>query len=112
MERSVRRFRSEVRQLALGKSPQAVRYPVAFRETAVALARPRLGQGQSLIRIARALGVSPPTLAGWLRPRGASVLRPVAVAPDPEAPVGLVLITAHGVRVEGLDCDAWVQASR
>ena len=116
MEIAIRRFRSEVRQLAHGKAPQAVRYPVAVRETAVALGRARLRQGHSVNRIARELGISEPTLAGWLRTRGPAVLRPVAVAPDPEPtrddPGGLVLTTAHGVRVEGLDRDTLIAVLR
>jgi len=116
MKMSVRRFRSEVRQLAHGKAPQAVRYPVAVRETAVALGRARLRQGHSVNRIAREFGVSEPTLAGWLRSRVSSLLRPVAVAPPPapeHAALGsLVLTTAHGVRVEGLDRDTLIAVLR
>lgn len=102
MEIAVRRFRSQVRRLAKGRAPRSVRYPVAVRDAAVALGRTRLRQGHSVNRIARELGISEPTLAGWLRTRRPSILRPVAVAPDPEPTrdPGVVLIAAHGVRVE------------
>jgi hypothetical protein len=107
MEMSVRHFRSEIGQLARGKAPRAIRYPIALREAAVALGRTRLRQGHSRAAIARELGVSEPTLTGWLRSRVPPIVRPVTVAPerDPErpAPSHLVLTTARGVRVEGLD---------
>jgi hypothetical protein len=113
MEIAVRRFRSQVRRLAKGRAPRSVRYPVAVRDAAVALGRTGLRQGHSVNRIARELGISEPTLAGWLRPRGPSIVRPVAVAPDPEPTrnPGFVLI-AHGVRVEGLDRDTLIAVLR
>ena len=116
MEIAVRRFRTKVRQLAHGRAPQGVRYPVAVRQTAVVLGRKQLRQGHSVSRIARELGISEPTLAGWLRTRVPSVLRPVAVAPEAEPKGddlgGLVLTTAHGVRVEGLDADTLIAVLR
>src|SRR5438093_11768676 len=57
MNMSLRRFRSEVRQLADGKAPRAVRYPVALRDAAVKLGRVRLRQGHSLAATARALRI-------------------------------------------------------
>jgi hypothetical protein len=114
MEIAVRRFRSKVRRLAEGKPPRSVRYPAAVQETAMTLGRTRLRQGHSVNRIARELGISEPTLAGWLRTRGRSVLRPVAVAADPEPmrDAGFVLIGAHGLRVEGLDRDTLIAVLR
>jgi hypothetical protein len=84
------------------------------RDAAVALGRTRLRQGHSVNRIARELGISEPTLAGWLHSRGPSVLRPVAVAPDPEPPraPGFVLIATPGLRVEGLDRDTLIAVLR
>src|SRR2546426_11613752 len=116
MAMSLRRFRSEVRQLAVGKLPRAVRYPAALRGAAVKLGRARLREGHSLGATARALGILEPTLAGWLRSRAPVSLRPVALAPDPEPTrVALgrpVLITAHGIRVEGLDRDTLIAVLR
>jgi hypothetical protein len=42
------------------------------------------------------------------------MLRPVTVAPDPEPRrvVGIVLIAAHGVRVEGLDRETLIAMLR
>ena len=113
MEIAVRRFRARVRQLTRGRAPQAVRYPVAVRAGAVALGRARLQQGHAVSRVARELGISEPTLAGWLRTRRPCV-RPVAVVaePAPTRDVRVVLITAHGVRVEGLDRDTLIAVLR
>jgi|SRR5262245_40713136 len=114
MESAVRRVRAQVRRLAKGRSPRSIRYPVVVQEAAVALGRRRLSQGHSVHRIAQELGISEPTLAGWLRPRGPRLLRRVAVVPDPEArrEPGVVLITDHGVRVEGLDADTLIAVLR
>ena len=114
MEIAVRRLRSQIRRLAKGRPPRSVRYPVAVREAVVALGRARLRHGDSVQRLARELGISEPTLAGWLRPRGRSILRAVAVGPEAMRPgeVGVVLIAAHGVRVEGLDRDTLIAVLR
>ncbi|HEV8264574.1 MAG TPA: helix-turn-helix domain-containing protein [Gemmatimonadales bacterium] len=116
MPTSIERFRSEVRQLTHGKAPRAVRYPVRLRATAVVLARARVRQGHAVRAVARELGVAEPTLAHWLRRRPDPALRPVAVEPD-VAPVRdtdptLVVITASGVRVEGLDRDTLIAVLR
>lgn len=112
MDQEVRRLRAEAQRLARGKHPSQVRYPDRFRRAARALARMRLGQEGSVARLARALGVSEPTLAKWLRPPTPAVVRPVAVtvAPPPDRPegAGSVLITPRGLRVEGLDRDTLV----
>jgi hypothetical protein len=116
MDGSVRQLRSTVRRLARGKHPNAVRYPASVRGAIVALARTRLGQGQSLARVARGVGVSFPTLASWLGGPAQPALRPVTIvpaAPPPAKPASsLVLVTPHGVRVEGLDGDTLVAVLR
>jgi hypothetical protein len=66
-------------------------------------------------RLARALGVSEPTLTKWLRPPARPRLRPVTVAlPTPEQAAGAagVLITPNGVRVHGLERDTLVAVLR
>ena len=116
MDDPIRRLRAEARQLTHGKVPTAIRYPAPFRAAALALAGPRLGQGASIARVARDLGLSVQSLGRWLRTRPPQPgLRPVAVAPEPAGAAvptppaaGLVLITAQGVRVEGLDRDTLV----
>jgi transposase-like protein len=109
MDDPTRQLRVQARQLTHGKVPRAVRYPVAFRAAALALARPRLGRGVAMVRVARDLGLSTQCLGRWLRaPTSQAPLRRVAVLPAPEAPrppAGLVLLTPQGHRVEGLDRD-------
>jgi transposase-like protein len=116
MPTSIDRFRSSVRQLTRDKAPGAVRYPAQLRAAAVALAHPRVRGGHAVRAIAQELGVSEPTLARWLRQRASPVLRPVAVDPEPaaarRADAGIVLRTAGGVRVDGLDRDALIAVLR
>ena len=107
MDTAIRQLRSTARQLARGKHPGGVRYPAHFRDAVVTLARARLGHGQSLAPVARAIGISFPTLAAWLERPGRVGLKPVAVVPEPDpAPTrrsSAVLVTPRGFRVEGLD---------
>lgn len=53
MDDPIRRLRAEARQLTHGKIRTAIRYPAAFRAAAIALARPRVGQGASIARSCR-----------------------------------------------------------
>ena len=82
----------------------------------VTLARARMGPGHSRAQVARAVGISFPTLEAWLARPGRPGVRPVAVVPerDPEpAPrSAVVLVTPQGFRVEGLDGDALVAVLR
>jgi transposase-like protein len=117
MDDRIRRLRSEAHQLARGKVPRAIRYPAAFRATAVALAGPRLERGGSIARVARDLGLPIQSLGRWVRPAmPAAPLRPVAVTAEREAaappPAGLVLLTPQGHRVEGLDRDGLIAVLR
>ena len=107
MDAAIRQLRSTARQLARGKLPGGVRYPAHFRDAVVTLARSRVGHGQSRAQVARAVGISFPTLAAWLGRPGQLGLRPVAVVPEPDPeptrPSSVVLVTPQGFRVEGLD---------
>jgi len=112
MDAAIRQLRSEAQQLTRGKAPAGIRYPAAFRTTAVTLARRRLATGVPFVRVARELGLPTKSLARWLRFRPTPGLRPVAVRPDPAPPspfaAGVVLVTPHGFRIEGLDRDGLV----
>jgi transposase-like protein len=66
MDVSIRQLRSTARQLARGKPRRGIRYPASFRDAVIALARAHVGGGQSRAHVARAVGVSFPTLAAWL----------------------------------------------
>jgi hypothetical protein len=115
MNDSLQTLRAEARRLAHGKVPQGIRYPARFRVAAVTLARAQLRRGQRVDRIAEGLGVTTPTVARWLQRPHAPVLRPVAViAPPAAAAPGsrIVLVTPHGVRVEGLDREGLVAVLR
>ena len=116
MNEAIRQLRSEARQLAQGKVPTAIRYPVAFRAAVARLTRTQREQGVALHRVAGALGVPVRSLIRWLQQRAPSRLRPVAVgaAAAPAAPpaAGPVLVTAQGVRVEGLDRDTLIAVLR
>ena len=117
MNDSIQTLRSEARRLARGKVPRAIRYPARFRTAAVALARTQLRRGHAVDRVAAVVGVTTPTLARWLRCRPVPPpLRPVAVMGDSPRDVtpasSIVLITPHGVRVEGLDREGIVTVLR
>ena len=116
MEAAIRQLRSTARQLARGKHPSGVRYPAPFRDAVITLARARVGHGQSRAQVARAVGISFPTLDAWLARPGRPGLRPVAVVAEgdsePAPRSAVVLVTPHGFRVEGLDGDALVAVLR
>ena len=116
MEAAIRQLRTTTRRLARGKHPSGVRYPGSFRDAVIALARRRVGHGQSLAHVAREVGVSFPTLAAWLERPAWPSLRAVAVAPELDPPSErrghVVLVTPQGFRVEGLDGDALIAVLR
>ena len=116
MNDAIRQLRSEARQLTRGKVPKAIRYPVAFRAGVTAVTRTQLDRGASMPRVARALGLPAQSLSRWLQQSVPPVLRPVSVRPDPvpaaSSPVGPVLLTPQGVRVEGLDRDTLIAVLR
>lgn len=111
MDRRSAQVRSQVQRLSRGKPRTGVRYPTTLGGDAVAIARERQAHGVALARIGRDLGLRPSTLGLWLRQAPQRALRPVRLAPDPAlaAPVALparaVLVTPHGLRVEGLDLE-------
>ena len=115
MDTAIRRLRSEAQQRARGKAPRAIRYPPRFRASAVKVARAHVSQGGALADLAAEMGVATPTLQHWLEQPATPRLRPVRVEPvtrlggEPARPV---LITRHGVRVEGLDAEALIAVLR
>ena len=116
MKDAIHQLRAEARRLAQGKHPSQVRYPDAFRRAAVRLGRRSQQHGRSVAGLAQAIGVSEPTLTKWLRPLAGAGLRPVTVVAAPPldgaASSRAVLITGHGVRVEGLDRDTLIAVLR
>ena len=112
MNEAIRRLRSDARQHAHGKAPTAIRYPAPFRAAVVAVTRAQVEHGASVHRVASALGLPAQSLTRWLQQSAPPVLRPVTVRPDPMPPAGPVLVTPHGVRVEGLDRDTLIAVLR
>ena len=116
MDAAIRQLRSAARQLARGKHPSGVRYPAPFRDAVITLARARVGYGESRAQVARAVGISFPTLDTWLARPGRPGLRPVAVVAERDSELAprsaVVLVTPHGFRVEGLDGGALIAVLR
>lgn len=116
MDAALRRLRSEAQQLTRGNAPTGVRYPAAFRTTAAARACARLATGAPFVRVVWELGLPRKSLARWLQRDRAPRLRPVAVQPAPTPPArpagGVVLVTPHGCRVDGLDREGLVAVLR
>jgi len=96
-------LRKEVARVRRRRKSQGRRYPADLRRQIVAHVVSSRSKGVSVRSTAESLGLSYPTLLGWLQaaPNG---FRSVAVkgpAPECAAPA-LRLVTAQGHRVEGL----------
>jgi transposase-like protein len=93
----------------------ATRYPAAFREEAVAVARERQSAGASIARIARDLGLRSRTLALWLRRapkrrvRRVTLAREVTMTPKPPAALA---VRVGSVEIGGLDLSGVVALVR
>jgi hypothetical protein len=115
MHDRLRQLRARVRAHQAGRVAPAIRYPEALRREIVALLDDaREGRG-AVASVARALGVPARTLGLWRRRARRRSFRRVTVtaAPAPAAPASPpVLVTPHGVRVEGLDLAGLVTVLR
>jgi transposase-like protein len=90
-------------------------YPERARRRAIAYAEEERERGVGVRRIAKELGISPITLASWLR---GGVLRRVEIVADSPPATKIessankreivATDTRSGVRIEGLDLDALV----
>jgi transposase-like protein len=108
MRVTVDQFRKEAMDRKRGVRRGASEYPAELRKFAVAFAREAIVGGGSMFAAARDLGVSAVTLAKWVSDADvatAPVFREVVVEPEAAAPRALVLVTAGGMRVEGLDVE-------
>lgn len=96
-------FRREAAKAITG-TKTSKRYPPHLRQMAVRYARTEMTKGASLGTVARALGVTPPSLKCWLTTSAPTVV-PVRVRaeraePAPRAPnEGLVVVTPDGYRI-------------
>ena len=107
MDDRVRQLQLRIRALHRGQPANRIRYPQKLRAEIVAAAGAGHAAGRSVNSLARALGVSVPTLTTWLRRPSRGQLRRVAVAPNSMPALSLptrpVVVTPHGFRIEGLD---------
>lgn len=108
MDHEARRFRHDAARHIGDRTGTAVRYTPGLRRRAVGIALRRRRLGVAVAAIARELGVRPRALGLWLQqPRSRPRLRRVAITAAPQRaipPANLsVLVTEHGVRVDGLD---------
>jgi transposase-like protein len=100
---STAKLRSAVARVSRRRVPQGRRYPADLRRRIVSHVVSERSKGVSVRSTATSLGLSYPTLLGWLQaaPNG---FRSVAVRQatrDPQA-TAIRLVTAQGHRVEGL----------
>jgi transposase-like protein len=117
MDREARTFRRDAARHIGDRTGTAIRYTPDLRRRAAGIARRRQRSGVGVAAVARELGLRPRALRLWLQePRSRPRLRPVAVttAAETAAPsTGLsVLVTEHGVRVDGLDLGTLVALLR
>jgi transposase len=110
MHDSVGDLRREVLRVRGGSGGQGTRYPAELRSAITGHARQRLARGASVSAIGKELGVSGFTLSRWLQAAEPGSVRPVeVVVPEPAgrpSAGGLVVTTAGGVRIEGLELPA------
>jgi hypothetical protein len=102
MDARVGRVREESHHRLRGRH-----YSLTGRREAVSVARERLAQGGFLADVARELAVPSGSLRRWLARDPRPPFRAVDIVDDRAAPAigrpGLVILTAAGHRLEGLD---------
>ena len=97
--------------------PTATRYPVAFREEAVTLARERQALGAPVSQTAVALGLRSQKLRLWLRAAPKRRLRRVSLAPEvaviaPEPRPLTLAVSVAAVKIDGPDLESVVRLVR
>ena len=101
---SITELRTAIADVHEGRSSQRRRYPVSLRLKIVAHVTSERSKGVSPRATAKTLGLSYPTLMGWLKNQ-LKRFRSVAVKPAsrPAESATLLLVTPQGHRIEGLD---------
>ena len=96
-------LRRAIAQIRRQRKRQARRYPADLRRGVIAHVVSEQARGISVRLTAESLGLSYPTVLGWL-PNAAKRFRAVAVksSEPPGQTSALSLVTAQGHRVEGL----------
>jgi hypothetical protein len=110
MDQALSRFRRDVGRENRDRESVRRRYSARLQKQAVAYWRVRQQQGDGLREVAAALGVAPWSLYRWMRAWDARErfheVEVVASAPRSAGVAPVVVLSAEGVRVEGLDVDA------
>ncbi|MFQ5757619.1 MAG: hypothetical protein ACE5H7_16195 [Acidiferrobacterales bacterium] len=104
-DREVERLRKTIRQVRSGQSGTRTRYSAILRREVLRYTRRRRESGMSIRGIASELGLRAQLLQYWVEKSVPGRFRAVRIAaPRPvPAATGVVLVTAAGTRVEGLD---------
>lgn len=97
--RNIEELREEIAQSRNGQSRW--RCPTDLREEVVSYSKIRRSAGESVVQIARKIGMSASGLNRWLQKAGGT-LRPVRVTDTLASQDQLVLVTPTGYRLEGL----------
>jgi hypothetical protein len=99
-----------------GEASEGHPLPSGVSRGALALVGAHLGEGVSIKRLARRLGLTGPTLTQWCCLRSRPVLRPVTLTPEPGPTVrpwgGAVLTNQQGHRVENLNLAGLIDVLR
>jgi len=104
MERKVREFRSAAEQLLGNKTRRGACYPEHLKRIAVAALSEAEELGRGATSVARELGIHADTLRGWRNAaRLDTALVPVRVVEPRQEPTSTLVVTAAGMRIEGLD---------
>ena len=116
MNDSVGDLRRELLRIRRAAGGPGTRYPAGLRSAIARHARQCLSRGTAVAAIGKDLGVSTITLSRWLQAAEPGSVRAVeVVVPEPAgrgATGGLVVTTAAGVRIEGLELPALFELLR
>ncbi len=115
MDRDLVRFRQTAARENRGRRDVRRRYSSTLRQQAVAYCLTRRQHGDRVRDVAAALGVAPWSLHRWTTQAKASKrfapVQVVAAAPPRPVPGIVIVMSAAGPRVEGLDVEAAARLS-
>ena len=111
MDDAVRRFRDAANRENRGRRLIRRRYSPALQREAVRYCQRQAAEGVGVRAVAAALGVAPWSLHRWMRRHrfgrpGFQRVKVVTPIQELAAPGLVVVMTAHGPRIEGLDVEA------
>jgi Transposase len=110
MDRDLLRFRQAAARENRGRRDVRRRYSPTLRQQAVTYCLTRRRQGERVRDVAAALGVAPWSLHRWTKqskpPGRFAAVKVVAPAPPRPVPGIVIVMSAAGPRIEGLDVEA------